>query len=413
MSNIAYVFPGQGSINLKYIKEIYNTEEIVQNYFKQAFDLTQINLVTSIMNETIENNIQEQLITVIFEYSLYQILKEKINISPDYTAGHSLGEYVALTVAGRISFDELILLVAKRATLMNTIFEKIDTGMAAIERNSMACDILKEFENIDISNFNSSRQIVISGSNNDLQMCLDKLKRSNLWVKKLNVAGAFHSRYMREIQGEFESVLNGINENQSVIPVISNVDAQPINSVKSELRDHLVCPVKWDEIMKYFVEHNVDIMIEIGCGKTLSTFARYDMVQAVVLAYSEPEFKADFQNNINYMGLNIIKKIIAVAICTPNYSNATIEKYEEIFVGNYDKCYEYFEKYEDKPEQINKDMIMDAMLRLKEMLLFKNVSKNEMVNRILQISDETFIERFLGHNIWDMIKEEWLNAAIR
>ncbi|MEH7398038.1 ACP S-malonyltransferase [Priestia megaterium] len=203
---------------------------------------------------------------------------EKTGKKPNFVAGHSLGEYNALFASGAFSFETGLKMVKRRGELMN---EVTGGGMAAVIglNEEQITDILKEndLESIDIANYNSPNQIVISGLKTDLnraKLVFEEKKSVQKFVL-LNTSGAFHSRYLEEARREFRIFVEYLNDFEFfdfAMPVISNIRARPYkqDEIKYNLTQQITHPVKWTESMKYLMNIGEVEFEEIGTGKVLT-----------------------------------------------------------------------------------------------------------------------------------------------
>jgi malonyl CoA-acyl carrier protein transacylase len=203
---------------------------------------------------------------------------EDEDITPDFVIGHSLGEYVALYAAGAFNFATGLKLVQKRGTLMSAA---TGGGMAAIlgmDGDAVATALSELGANsIDVANFNSPRQTVISGLKADIETFAPQLKeRGAKRVVVLPVSGAFHSRYMKPAAEEFEAFLAGFSFGSLKIPCIANCSAEPYTdeSIASNLVSQIYSSVRWIDTVKGLREQGADTFVEVGPGTVLSGLVR-------------------------------------------------------------------------------------------------------------------------------------------
>jgi trans-AT polyketide synthase/acyltransferase/oxidoreductase domain-containing protein len=197
---------------------------------------------------------------------------------PDFVIGHSLGEYAALYAAGAFDFATGLKLVQKRGALMNAA---MGGGMAAIlgMDGDAVAKALAELgaDSIDVANFNSPTQTVISGLKADIETFAPQLKEKGAKrVVILSVSGAFHSRYMKPAAEEFETFLAGFNFGSMKVPCIANCSALPYtnDSIASNLVRQMYSSVRWIDTIKGLREQGADTFVEVGPGTVLSGLAR-------------------------------------------------------------------------------------------------------------------------------------------
>ncbi|MFN0221836.1 MULTISPECIES: ACP S-malonyltransferase [Paenibacillus] len=201
--------------------------------------------------------------------------------TPDYTAGHSLGEYNALLAAGVFDFRTGLLLVQKRGELMSRAEGGAMAAVVGLNEHQLA-EVLSRgsLDGVDIANLNSPTQIVISGPKADIDRArhmLDGMEGVKA-VVPLRTSGAFHSRYMTDAAREFETFLSRFQFEEPVIPVISNTTARPYRyeEIKQNLRDQITGSVKWSESIRYLLGRGDMNFEEIGGGKILT-----DLIQRI------------------------------------------------------------------------------------------------------------------------------------
>jgi [acyl-carrier-protein] S-malonyltransferase len=207
------------------------------------------------------------------------------------TAGHSLGEYGALALSGALSFEDAVKAVVKRAALMEEACRKNPSTMAAVigldeSKVTEICEIASASGVVVPANFNSSNQIVISGTVDGVdeasRLCRQQGAKK---VVILEVGGAFHSPLMESAREGMKEYLASVELREPRIAVIPNVtgtaESDPVR-LKELLVKQLTAPVRWCQTMQYFNEHDIDTMIEVGPGKVLAALARRELKGAQV-----------------------------------------------------------------------------------------------------------------------------------
>ncbi len=270
----AFVFPGQGSQKKGMGGELFDLfPEITKKADKiLGYSIKELCLKDSqnVLNLT---QYTQPTLYVVNALMYYQGIKESSE-KPDYIAGHSLGEYNALLAGGAFDFETGLRLVQKRAELMS---RAIGGGMAAIIGldGEKIREILEKngLTNIDVANYNSISQTVISGLKDSIIQAEEIFKKAGarLYIP-LKVSGAFHSRYMESAKREFEQFLQPFKFSNPAIPVISNVEARPYTKekIKQLLADQITHSVKWTESIRYLMGKGVKEFKEIGPGTVLT-----------------------------------------------------------------------------------------------------------------------------------------------
>lgn len=279
--SIAFVYPGQGSQYVGMGQDLYESYPEIKELYQQANEILGLD-IAAISFSGPEDKLKQTFITqpaiVLHSVAATQLVKK---IEPNYTAGHSLGEFSALIKAGALSFEDGLKLVQLRGELMQKAGEENKGTMAAIIgldtiKIIEVCRDASEFGIVQVANFNSPGQIVISGTVEGVQraMVLAKERGAKL-AKELVVHGAFHSPLMESAKEDFEVALDYTEFKKVKIPVYTNVHAKPITQdtdlefIKETLYDQLTSSVRWDESIVNMINDGAREFIELGPGKVL------------------------------------------------------------------------------------------------------------------------------------------------
>jgi [acyl-carrier-protein] S-malonyltransferase len=278
------IFPGQGSQMVGMGKEFYDKFDLVKNLFKEADDTLNFSISKLILEgpkEELDLTANTQPAIFLISYSIYNVIKKEFNIDlskAKYFAGHSLGEYSALSCAGYLNFSETIKILRIRGDAMQNSVPKGEGGMVAVlgSKVEMIEKILKDNEQnltAQIANDNSEGQIVLSGKTDDLDKLILILKENSIKNIKLPVSAPFHCNLMNKATNIMNDELNKLNFNEGENKLISNVTANEISNT-TELKELLVKQienrVRWRESVINMIDSGVNHFIEIGPGKVLS-----------------------------------------------------------------------------------------------------------------------------------------------
>ena len=279
----AVIFPGQGSQAIGMAKEFYDRYSFVKNIFKKADEVLEFPISKLILEGPSDQlNITENTQPSIFlvSYSIFSVVKSEFNIDLNkakYFAGHSLGEYSALTAANSIDFENAIRLLKKRGRSMQLAVPFGKGAMIAILGQEIK-DIEKILlnigvENCQIANDNCPGQIVVSGTLSEINKLIDTLKKLSIKNIKLPVSAPFHCKLMKTSTELMKKEINNTKFNTPSPKIISNVNAleqDNIDTIKNLLIEQIESTVKWRESVQYMIKNGVKKFIEIGPGKVLT-----------------------------------------------------------------------------------------------------------------------------------------------
>ena len=278
------IFPGQGSQSLGMGKEFFDKFEHVKKLFKEADDVLNVPLSKFILEgpkDKLDLTVNTQPAIFLISFSIFHVIKNEFNIDlhkAKYFAGHSLGEYSALSCANSLSFAETIQLLKKRGNAMQNAVPKGEGGMIAVLGSTVENieEILNKKKSefvTEIANDNSNGQIVLSGKNKDLEKLSDFLKEKNIKNVKLTVSAPFHCKLMSKATEIMKIEIENTNFKDFKNILISNVTANEVlnkNDLKKLLIDQIENRVRWRESIIFMIEKGVQSFIEIGPGKVLS-----------------------------------------------------------------------------------------------------------------------------------------------
>lgn len=274
----AVVFPGQGSQFKGMGKELYETSTLAKELFDSA-DAILGYRISEVMFEGSDEELKQTRITqpAIFLHSVISALSMGEGFRPDMAAGHSLGEFSALTACGCLGFEDGLRLVYARAMAMQECCEKVPGAMAAILALNEAVieDICARTEGVVVAaNYNCPGQVVISGEVRAVQEACERLKEAGARrALILPVGGAFHSPLMEPAREQLSKAIGSTTFKTPICPVYQNVDARPHTDpeqIKANLLAQLTAPVRWTETVRNMASDGMTEYMECGPGKVLT-----------------------------------------------------------------------------------------------------------------------------------------------
>ena len=278
------IFPGQGSQSVGMGRNLYDKYDFVKDLFRRADEILGYSISKVILEgpkEKLDLTENTQPAIFLVSYSIYETVKRETKIdleSAKYFAGHSLGEYTALSTTQSLDFDNAIKLLQARGKAMQAAVPKGQGGMLAVLGSELSTivEILDKNKNkyeCFIANDNSNGQVVLSGNLKDLDMLIEDLNKTSIKNIKLPVSAPFHCKLMKPATNIMKIKIAETDFNNPKNLIISNVTAsetQNSNEVKDLLIKQIESPVKWRESVLYMVRNGVKKFVEIGPGKVLS-----------------------------------------------------------------------------------------------------------------------------------------------
>lgn len=281
MSKIAFVFPGQGAQKIGMGKDFYDAFDTAKQIFENASDWLSLDMKALCFEENEKLDLTEytQAALVTTSLAMAHVVREK-GLTPDVTAGLSLGEYCAIEMAGGMSLKSAVCTVRERGILMEHAVPAGKGSMAAV-LGMKAEDIentISSVDGVEIANYNCPGQIVITGKKEGVERAAELLKENGAKrVIPLNVSGPFHSSMLKKAGQELEKILENQEFSPLKIPYVTNVTGELIQDkaeIKPLLSRQISSPVRWQQSVENMILNGVDTFVEIGPGRTLNGFIR-------------------------------------------------------------------------------------------------------------------------------------------
>lgn len=283
MTNIAFVFPGQGSQSIGMLSDFLPQYPIVTELFAEASDAIGYNVWQLIQNgpeEQLNQTEYTQVAMLTADVAIYHLLMQEGMTKPQLMAGHSLGEYAALVCANAVSLSDAVRLVARRGQVMQNAVPLGSGAMAAIvgleeeQVKELCCKASQPQEQVTPANYNAIGQIVIAGHTPAVERAILLAEEMGARLAKLiPVSVPCHCPLLNDAAEVFAESLAATSFKSPAIDVISNVDLSIYYSaqhIKDKLKEQLYSPVRWVETIQLFKKREISLVVECGPGKVLS-----------------------------------------------------------------------------------------------------------------------------------------------
>lgn len=304
MNNVAIIFPGQGSHFVGMGRDLYDKHDVARQLFNEAndvlgYDIAKICFEGGLLKlNSLENMFPGLFIVCV---ALYKVYSQKLGIVPRYIAGHSLGEYAALTCSGALNFTDALKIIHNRGVLAQEVADMDEGSMSIIDNVDIDAaeaeckNVSNNDEYVAISCYNSPSQIAISGHVDAVVQVEDQLMEKGAQISPILTAPPLHSPLMKSAAEEFKIELDKYNFNQFKYPVISNVDAMPYPDYKhisNKLKLQLTSPVQWLKTIDYLKQQGINTFIEMGPQEVLTAMLKtYDKSITAVSISNKAEWK--------------------------------------------------------------------------------------------------------------------------
>lgn len=406
MNKIVIMFPGQASQYLGMGKYWYDRSDVFRKKFDEASEILGINLKEMCFNGTADELVKtENAQVAIFAVSLamFEAVQAEDRIAPSYLIGHSLGELSALTASGIFSFEDAIRIARARGEMMAACTAQVETGMTAVteirsdEVEEVVKKVQKEGYDVQIANYNTPNQTVLSGSIEALEAASSHLTRMGASVIRLKVSGPFHSKFMKEAAIHLEEVLRPIELGEFSIPVMCTMMRRLYtkdDDIKNLLVQQLISPVYWSDSILSLSNKNISLWLEVGPKNILKNLVRDILKNASVYAYDKDNNESSFKEVLlkiareEAMMPNFIGLCMGAAVCTRN-QNWDQTEYEQGVLKPYKQLQSLFEEVEKEERKPAESELKKSVALLQLIFDTKRVPKMEQMQRLEDIVIKT------------------------
>ena len=305
------IFPGQGSQSVGMGKELLQNYKAVKELFQEADDSFKFSFSDLVINgpkNELDKTENTQPAIFLVGYSIFKLLKNEFGINLNkakFFAGHSLGEYTALSCSGAINFLDTLNLLKKRGRAMQSALPLGQGGMLAVlgAKIEIVENILKNNNhryNCYIANDNSNLQSVVSGNTKDLDLLAEDLKKNSIKSIKLSVSAPFHCKYMNKATEIMRNEITNLNLKKPLNKIVSNVTGKEVENIveiKNLLVEQIESRVRWRESIIYMINKKIIKFIEIGPGKVLNGLIKRIDKNVDVISINEIKEMEDLKNN--------------------------------------------------------------------------------------------------------------------
>lgn len=423
MKKIAFIFPGQGSQFTGMGKKLYDEYPSAKQTFEEANDILGFSMSELCFKGSLVdlNNTENMLLAILtVSVAAFRVYMQEIGIPPSMMAGHSLGEYSALTCSGAVSFTDALRVVRARSAFAQEIADMGIGSMTVINginRNIIEeeCRRVSDEGHIaGIACYNAPDQVVISGHREPVLQVEDRMMEMDAQVTPLLMSPPFHSPLMQAAADKLKEELKKITRNKFEWPVISNVTAVPYSNperIVNNLVMQLTKPVQWQSTMLYIKDKGIDTVIEMGPQAVLSnlfgsytkdikavSFGQEDDRQVLLSEFSSKKIRS--LENLpakKEQKTSVVTRCLAAAVCTPNRNWDEVE-YQTGVIEPCERIEHIQEQLDETGQEPTEEQMIEALDMLRTIFVTKKLPLDKQIERFRRIVAETgkqcLLERF-------------------
>jgi [acyl-carrier-protein] S-malonyltransferase len=406
MEKIAFLFTGQGAQYVGMGKNFYDGYQIAKQTFEEAndvlgFDLAKMCFEGPLGQLSQTENTQPAMLAV--SIAIYRVYMEEIGIVPQFSAGHSLGEYSALVSAGAIRFADALKLVRERGKYAQDIVSKDIGAMTIIDgmdRSTIEAEckkVSREGSEVWINCYNSPMQYAIAGYKEQVEQVETALLEKDAQITPLIGGAPYHTPLMEAASNQLAAELDKYTIYQFKWPVITNIAGKPNRDpekLNHILLKQFTSPVQWQETLGYLKKHGVTAVIEMGPQNILTKLVSANVPEIKAFCYGQKDGR---QELLEFLSTDIksrkdiptvVTRSMAAAVATPN-TNFDKDEYQAGVIEQYRKLQQLQEQLEQAGADPNAEQMKEAFEILKIIFKTKKVTLKEQIEWFYQIMDET------------------------
>ncbi|ACL75337.1 ACP S-malonyltransferase [Ruminiclostridium cellulolyticum] len=409
MERVALLFPGQGSQYAGMGKSLYDEFKAARLTFEEANDVLKFDIKRLCFDGLLSDlskpeNIQLTLLTV--SVATFRAYMEQVGMNPVIAAGHSLGEYSALTCSGAVSFPDMLKIVNVRSKLSQELADSGLGGMTIID--GLDPDVVEECCSlvsrqghiVTVSCYNSATQTAISGHQNAVMEAEDKLIELGAQITPIIGSAPFHSAVMETAGERLKEELGKYTFRSFNFPVISNFTALPYekpNRLPELLQHQMSHPVQWQRIMNYLKYKGIKITIEIGPQNVLRNLVKSSINGIEAFSFGQQEDRdriikderfSKRKESIGEQGSEFISMCLAMAVSTKN-RNDNVTEYNKGVIEPYERIAGLQQRFKKDGTQPKIEQMYQAVEMLQTVLLTKKIDLSMQKMIFNNIFDQT------------------------
>ena len=428
MNKYSFIFPGQGGQYKGMGKTLYDAYPVFRQTFEEAGDVLHKDFGELCFNGRISelNKIENSLLAILItSIASFRVFSGQNKVSPEFLAGHSLGEYSALVASEVLDFKDALLLVKKRSELA---LRKNEQGAMAIVEGinkeiirNVCSEISGSEGTVSIACYNSPRQVVVCGDKSAVLKAEKQLSLLDASVTPMLSSPPFHCSLLKEEAEEFRDYLDTFIFGKPKWNIISNVTAVPAKDgeeIKRNLALQMMMPVQWEETLNVMAENQVDTLVEFGTKTILKNLAEDSRKQFSNYSFCQKEDQKKLQELFGKQEVgkkneqrqtlhkaSFLGRCLAIAVCTQNF-NWNNEEYELGAERPYKKIEALQQSLEAQQVLPDINQMEEAMLLLHQIMVTKKAGREEVERRFLQLMEETETEGMLSEFVKEHILKD-------